>query len=101
RPPSYSAPLSLHDALPISRTTPAAHAGRRTTSLLKIHGCPRSHRRAPLADTTASSVELRITCCVRLKSGVRRDILHALFQLRIIDRKSTRLNSSHEWISYA
>src|SRR5207247_11245876 len=91
-PSTRPAPLSLHDALPIS--TPrgrsrrgvegddvaAAHAPERPAHAERddvIGGLPRaSESRPPAAQG-------------RLHGGRRED------------RKSTRLNSSHEWISYA
>src|SRR5688572_32668005 len=67
--------LSLHDALPISRETEAL--GERVIEL----------RQPPFFDFLEIDRELS-----RLASQVLR---------RIVDRKSTRLNSSHSQISYA
>src|SRR5207247_11119515 len=77
-------PLSLHDALPISTITAlrcyAEHRERfcpiprASTFFLSDAGIPVKYRRVNDA-------------IVRLR--------------RRLDRKSTRLNSSHEWISYA
>src|SRR5438105_11926251 len=70
--------LSLHDALPISPWWPRVPiermktSGSRKWSVRRI----RSPRSAPFENGLEGSTE-------------------------ITDRKSTRLNSSHEWISYA
>src|SRR5207247_9886810 len=79
RPATYS--LSLHDALPIS------HARAACRSAL---GAPAPHpraRRQPLLDREHPPAQARVSVDTR--------------DLRALDRKSTRLNSSHEWISYA
>src|SRR5207247_11358895 len=91
RPPATS-PLSLHDALPICFPMPSDGA-----LLLCSDG---------LTDLIASA---------EIRAGVERyapdyeAAIHALIEAansaggkdNITDRKSTRLNSSHEWISYA
>src|SRR5207247_5821848 len=82
-------PLSLHDALPISslrnwlwqRRRRPRPAQRRLTLPRSARPFPRGRRHAPRASR-------------RRKQGPR-------FAPTRIDRKSTRLNSSHEWISYA
>src|SRR5438105_12311550 len=77
--------LSLHDALPICERAPEARARRRA------HLWRRTLLREPVRQG---------------RTGVRRRH-RRLQQLRPArdapdgDRKSTRLNSSHEWISYA
>src|SRR5207247_3710589 len=84
--------LSLHDALPICPDgTPelaleAAHSARRVL-----------HAR------DATGREIGRTLWDRV-SGVTNVRIHAharAVSLTVQDRKSTRLNSSHEWISYA
>src|SRR2546426_6080376 len=86
RRPPRSTPLSLHDALPIS-------SPRRRDSQMKIRfllpiGLETWWRDDPgNTDRTAASGSAR----QRVPSGIA----------GIIDRKSTRLNSSHLVISYA
>src|SRR5207245_11163891 len=92
-PPPLS-PLSLHDALPISNTTPSAVV-------------------APLgsAQTASGSLEQFLPASVTpiprlavktIAGGVARGIcLRELMVAVWVDRKSTRLNSSHGSISYA
>src|SRR5207248_11025426 len=82
--------LSLHDALPISAGTPSQSR----------EGCARSRYWGPSQGTDAypchrQGEEFRRACSL-LVSGERQDHLPDL-----LDRKSTRLNSSHRTISYA
>src|SRR5438105_11663383 len=82
--PTEPSPLSLHDALPISRSA----ASPRSMSCDR-HGSTTRRRRDefPLrANGASASLLARAT---------------GRSQLIDLDRKSTRLNSSHEWISYA
>src|SRR5207247_11224839 len=77
--------LSLHDALPIS------------VELVADRVLPRTVRGK--RDRPGEGL-----CCALVRSAVRRvhRACHQQRQLRrVSDRKSTRLNSSHEWISYA
>src|SRR5438105_10383739 len=71
--------LSLHDALPISIRIALLHAGQKVHTHLEMVGAGDDRRREPagelIGDADADASET--------------------------DRKSTRLNSSHEWISYA
>src|SRR5207247_10364837 len=82
--------LSLHDALPIFTARPAEDSVDLLARIrrqfddsaqlkLKAHDA--------LADPIARATEIMVKCL--LANG------------KILDRKSTRLNSSHEWISYA
>src|SRR3712207_7673624 len=88
RRPPRSTPLSLHDALPISAPRPSA--------------TPR--RASPFAQR---ALQLARVLQVRGHGGAR--LLKERFELgvpraggqRLVDRKSTRLNSSHANISYA
>src|SRR5690606_41952962 len=85
--PSKIYTLSLHDALPIWKTE--RHGGH-----MENEGPPRDHAGTaddtdPYGDDTASHAELTDN----LKSRST--------WLRLLDRKSTRLNSSHVKISYA
>src|SRR5207248_11212657 len=72
--------LSLHDALPISRSCP----GRASTRA----GRAQQHNRRPRDRRVRHDVHQR-----RHAGGQDR--------LQLLDRKSTRLNSSHRTISYA
>src|SRR5688572_31834052 len=76
--------LSLHDALPICRAR--AGAGRRSPKLSES-GSERRHRRAGPAPARARR---------RVRPRPDAEGLGAR-----LDRKSTRLNSSHSQISYA
>src|SRR5207247_11278908 len=75
-PPTSISPLSLHDALPISYT------------LLPDH-CPMRPQGSP-----QELEQRRLRALVLLEQGLQSVEVP-------VDRKSTRLNSSHEWISYA
>src|SRR5688572_32387601 len=85
-PPPLVHTLSLHDALPIC----AADEDRRhcdgnpegVSGPINIHGCPGTKSRCP-----ATPHPLQSRPCLHEGSA--------------IDRKSTRLNSSHSQISYA
>src|SRR5207247_10040105 len=93
--------VSLHDALPISWLSRGtfvvargvAHKKSRTPS----DGQPKNRllsARRRLSQTTRT--ETRISCRYVSETAARsRGTLRYL-----LDRKSTRLNSSHEWISY-
>src|SRR5207247_11133370 len=81
--------LSLHDALPISRdlTGVAQFAEAQTTQReAAVDG-------ARTATTAAPRVRLHLELGLLLE--------RLLVECFSRDRKSTRLNSSHEWISYA
>src|SRR5207247_11438646 len=83
--------LSLHDALPISgggrAVPPGIHPHRRGEAAARQ--LPGQDRRRPVSGDRPGEDDL-----VRL--------IRALVRRRAPgDRKSTRLNSSHEWISYA
>src|SRR5207247_10583335 len=81
-------PLSLHDALPIYRGAPLVKKGG---TLVITHPCTDKFdhaQHAPYVDFVH-----------RLLPETRDAVdLHRRYEA---DRKSTRLNSSHEWISYA
>src|SRR5205085_10309098 len=82
-------PLSLHDALPISR----ARSSQGTTSgilRIRLHASSTTCRdcRAALA-RRIRSIEAAAACRGRTRAAA------------VEDRKSTRLNSSHSQISYA
>src|SRR5207247_8783211 len=93
-PPPTLYTISLHDALPISAPNPQPRDG---------HGLS---RRSPSTLLTSSAgkvpggAEGRRWC-----RGTELNCRHQPFQgcalPTELDRKSTRLNSSHEWLSYA
>src|SRR5690606_41516994 len=70
----HTSPLSLHDALPISGDE----------SIIRMNCCPYLER-----------------ILVLKKSGGRCGLHGRLFRPHLLDRKSTRLNSSHVKSSYA
>src|SRR5690625_5954492 len=87
-------PLSLHDALPISLEVQLARMNIRNIAIIAHvdHG-----------KTTLVDAILKQTGVFRDNQETEERILdnHALERERGIDRKSTRLNSSHVAISYA
>src|SRR5438105_7344210 len=92
--PSEIYTLSLHDALPISAKDtklPRFLLNRRKSA--KSADCIfcLSSRRAQLQNARARGMNHWPSHLHRPRSRV----------LKLRDRKSTRLNSSHEWISYA
>src|SRR5207244_13349885 len=91
--------LSLHDALPI-------FARRRERALFLVLGVPSAAGRGvplvPGADLRrAVAVDARPGCARPRRGPARRSIGPAARDPRRGDRKSTRLNSSHQIISYA
>src|SRR5207247_3006897 len=94
-------PLSLHDALPISRKTHPSdvvfyydepYAVRRTYVNCDLKSYARSSITAGGVLSALESLAESISC-IELSDTWRKMYIHE-------DRKSTRLNSSHEWISY-
>src|SRR5207253_11105273 len=88
-PPPESYSLSLHDALPISDKLQAA----KLLELIDGTRCVDCGR-LEMARITESLTALLISVNARYKA-------HAGVRLTGLDRKSTRLNSSHVAISYA
>src|SRR5690606_41695773 len=87
--PQFS-PLSLHDALPIFRPL-AAYLPVDRPDLGRVHG----HKKRPTAThTTRRGADLGV-------SAANRPGLVSALDRVWLDRKSTRLNSSHVKISYA
>src|SRR5207247_10337179 len=90
-------PLSLHDALPISETASGDRPGCRTRT---------GAQRARLGDHrspggTCPTISRFLGLSLEWSRRQRRvDGRYAALSVGR-DRKSTRLNSSHEWISYA
>src|SRR5207247_10754927 len=85
-PPTHISTLSLHDALPISTNVPPHNLGEVCDALVALIEHP----------------ELTVDELMQYIPGP--DFPTAGFicgQGSPEDRKSTRLNSSHEWISYA
>src|SRR5207247_11150188 len=92
--PSASfAPLSLHDALPILHLRPLGEAGRDDV----LGHVPRHIARRPVDLRRVLPRERAAAVRARPAVGVDDDLPPG----EPGDRKSTRLNSSHEWISYA
>src|SRR5207247_8340033 len=96
-PPS---PLSLHDALPIYPSARRVHRTRRRSQEA------RPKRLGERGDGSADlAQDLRFSSRTRLgaaeDAGPQTQGSGGADGSRGLDRKSTRLNSSHEWISYA
>src|SRR5207244_11667823 len=91
---SYAYTLSLHDALPICRLHEqriARQVGRRR----RIEGCDRT-----VALSRPAVAELAVLLVKQFRAnGIGRYWIDNILERR--DRKSTRLNSSHQIISYA
>src|SRR5206468_11330694 len=90
--PSALYPLSLHDALPI-----CARCERRLEQVRGVHRAARGRARA---DHRVDLVD------EHNRAGIGLELLDHLLEpfleiAAIADRKSTRLNSSHDQISYA
>src|SRR5207247_3512305 len=93
-------PLSLHDALPISYDL-HAHLWTSATPALVLRAVYEAAT-GILNSSDLSRIEERRTRLQQRKvqMNAKADEL-GLASLKAPDRKSTRLNSSHEWISYA
>src|SRR5207253_7945165 len=88
-------PLSLHDALPIS---PDSHP---ISPRVHTHDLPQQACR-PLAGTLGGpSSPRKESRCTGQESWVALAHFYRPFYPDLLDRKSTRLNSSHVAISYA
>src|SRR5690606_41369567 len=92
--------LSLHDALPILQGAKTVQGGLHTAEFFEFHLVSRNgglqvvDRRLKLSQLRLGAVEPGLQLAVR-RFEVTELLAHAL------DRKSTRLNSSHVKISYA
>src|SRR5205085_10033281 len=95
-PPPLPYPLSLHDALPISLDLGRAHAvPRHVDHIVDAPGDP------PVAvGVAARAVAGEVRAREGLEIGVDEALVVAVHRAHL-DRKSTRLNSSHSQISYA
>src|SRR5207247_7841143 len=99
--PPATSTLSLHDALPILRDALRAGDTRRTERAahrLKGAAAALGARAVQAAVTELETMvrESRLDEAVTVLDKLERE----LRQVAALDRKSTRLNSSHEWISY-
>src|SRR5207247_10029247 len=98
-PPTLLPPLSLHDARPISAASPSSACAR------PFPRPPSPTLRRPSSPFRHPRPELRRDGSARLRGdgrAPRHQRLGRGHPVRPVgDRKSTRLNSSHEWISYA
>src|SRR5260221_7955086 len=94
--PTEISPLPLHDALPIS-IAPAARASKIRCFIICYLSAPSPWPyRGPRRNPIANRVQARKAGCHPPDAA-----LVDLGGIRGIDRKSTRLNSSHTVISYA
>src|SRR5207247_10327456 len=90
--------LSLHDALPIS----GEHSGHRGGVAAVLDPVLEVERGVEQAARGAELLRQRQQRVVAVLQGLDHGVPHAAQQgPEVTDRKSTRLNSSHEWISYA
>src|SRR5207244_12601615 len=87
--PAYLHALSLHDALPIFTTSSSCR--HRSVSCITLRG---------RSTTSTRSAAARRRCSSSIQSGTSGDSAGTTPD-RTSDRKSTRLNSSHQIISYA
>src|SRR5207248_9399671 len=87
--PTVAYPLSLHDALPISFPSSQRRGGREIN---------KDAAKPPSSERTGWS-ERRTAGLCQTDHPVRS--LEGGFAASLLDRKSTRLNSSHRTISYA
>src|SRR5207247_3739224 len=98
--PSRLLSLSLHDALPICDDAAVGRHDSRLRRAAAIGGSvgpPVDAWRVLRGDVPVHCDRLRVSL---LSAGARAALVHGV-SLFSRDRKSTRLNSSHEWISYA
>src|SRR5207247_9550394 len=88
--------LSLHDALPISFLTNGTPI---SVVVAGVGAFGRNHARV-YHQLAKDGEPVRLVGVVDADLA-RADAVAKEFNCRALDRKSTRLNSSHEWISYA
>src|SRR5206468_12097440 len=100
-PPSHLSPLSLHDALPIYGRPRNPHKFMGTAIEFDLNAALRQWR-----ESLGQSPHVRPENLDELESHLRDSV--ASLQTKglaadeaFLDRKSTRLNSSHDQISYA
>src|SRR5206468_10249558 len=87
--------LSLHDALPIFLHRGQDEIARAVQNAVQRQNLIRRQALADVGDDRNSARDRRF------KSDRAAQLASAVEQFRPIDRKSTRLNSSHDQISYA
>src|SRR5690606_41524117 len=93
--PSVCYTLSLHDALPICQAHDALHVGDKTHV---------EHPVRFIQHQELDAVEPHVTAVGEIEQAARcrhQDVDDGALQHFLLDRKSTRLNSSHVKISYA
>src|SRR5207249_10246507 len=93
--------LSLHDALPISRLTVETLYALSVTRTREWHGVSRSDRWAMLGGQLVVATERRRPPFWVWNAALRQLYMSSYHLAPDLDRKSTRLNSSHVSISYA
>src|SRR5207249_11369770 len=98
-PPTDIYTLSLHDALPIYRNRFLQALARRSTTPLRTGPEGSTDHLADVENPAGASPEDALASSVG--SGVQPTIAEGWRQSPKLDRKSTRLNSSHVSISYA
>src|SRR5207247_8384379 len=100
-PPASPSTPSLHDALPIFLDEEARVVARRAEGgVRQIDGCEAAARGpARIVDPEAPRPPVFPPRDVQIAARLNHEIVQAGPSQE--DRKSTRLNSSHEWISYA
>src|SRR5207249_12093243 len=97
---THIAPLSLHDALPISPSGRGiAILAVGPAGILPADKCAKATGKMPIFPTAKMAMPRRLA---RFLRATQLRVLEAAgLQLFDLDRKSTRLNSSHVSISYA
>src|SRR5205085_10821337 len=100
-PRSPISPLSLHDALPISAFTPDSHVAQEGLHSLRRFLVQRT--RWGQGTMQCARYLRRIWDSPHISTLGAAEMLYYLAQpwMQLLDRKSTRLNSSHSQISYA
>src|SRR5207247_10873840 len=97
--PPVTSTLSLHDALPICPAGGFERAVLRAQALDQALDPRLAHGVVELGPVVGDQAHAADHHVVDLPAG--RGLFHAVVDRHRLDRKSTRLNSSHEWISYA
>src|SRR5206468_9046501 len=100
-PPTDISPLSLHDALPILGPVPAFWTQKLTVTVSP--GSITPFKGIVQLSLVRLELEVMIAACGVLTHCVNLKFPMRVLQLKLpfVDRKSTRLNSSHDQISYA
>src|SRR5207244_9100069 len=92
-PPAQRSPLSLHDALPISSIF-ASPTGAPVRTAVTVSG--RALSIPAIVEWAATQYVQRFSVLTAISTSCR-----SVAERAPLDRKSTRLNSSHQIISYA